>query len=188
MESHISELELTRDVLKQRMRYPGIDELPNLKKIAKTWILPTKLHLGPEASTFLTPTETSISTSLAPIFASLGTEEVLHLLKLEVRGGQERQLLYKFLDSGYRPSIILVKWSHDLDDHIPTAYCAGHLVNVGYTLVQLTEAYAMYIFTEETLYDICSMKTTNGIKNPFITAILNSIETNIPVTKQSNTE
>jgi len=187
LETHRTELELAKNVLKQRMKYPGIKESPVLEKIAKTWILPTKLHLGPEASTFLSPAESSISTYLEPIFTVLKSDPMIHLLKLEVKDGQERQFLYKFLDSGYRPSIILVKWSHDLDDHIPTAYCAGHLINTGYTLVQLIDQYAMYIFTEETLYDICSMKTTGGVKNPFITEILNSITLDTDM-KQINTE
>ena len=87
--------------------------------------------------------------------------------------GVERQFIYKFLDSGFRPSIILVKWSNDLDEHYATAHCGGHLVNSGYSLLSLENGYALYIFSEQTLYDICSMKTI-GMQNPIMASIVQS--------------
>jgi len=179
---HIKELTLVKDVLKQRMKYPGVKEDPALEKLAKTWILPTKICMGPCAETFLASSESSVRDSFEPLFKTLNNESsMIHILKLELSEGKERQVLYKFLDNGFRPSLVLVKWSHDLDDNIPTAHCAGHLLNSGYSLVALENDYALYMFSEQTLYDITSMKTI-GIKNPMMESILSSVSEYMKVT------
>ena len=175
MKEHSDVLELTQDVLKQRMKYPDIKERPDLVKIAKTWVLRTKVSLGPDATHFLQPNPEVVHDLLEPVFTSLEmSDKRIHVLKVEVEDGVERQILYKFLDSGFRPSLLLVKWSFDVDDHVSTAHCAGHLLNSGYSLVNLTNNYALYYFSDQTIYDLCSMKTI-GIKNPFMNTILESI-------------
>ncbi len=169
---HAESIQTTKDILKQRMKYPGVKENPDYEMIAKTWVLPGKVHSGPSASSLLVPSVNAIYTGLEAAFTSLEvTDPVIHLLKIEVSDGVERQFVYKFLDSGFRPSIILVKWSHDLDEHYATAHCAGHLVNSGYSLVAIENGYALYVFSEQTLYDICSMKTI-GMQNPIMTSIV----------------
>jgi hypothetical protein len=191
METHQCALELTQDVLKQRMKYPDIKEHPDLIKIAKTWVLRTKVSLGPDATHFLQPNPEAVHTLLEPVFTSLEIHEKrIHVLKVEVEDGAERQLLYKILDSGFRPSLLLVKWSFDLDDHIPTAHCSGHLLNSGYSLVSLSNNYALYYFSDQTIYDLCSMKTI-GIKNPFMNTILesvNNITKSVPSTVSTTKE
>jgi hypothetical protein len=188
MDTHIKVYEQTKDILKERMKYPGANEDPSITKIAKTWILPTKVHIGPEASTFLNHSESSVKTAFQPIFETLkNTDSKIHILKIEVSEGKERQLLFKFLDNGFRPSLILVKWSYDLDDHMSTAHSSGHLLNSGYSLVHLEGDYALYMFSEQVLYDTASMKTT-GLKNPMIENLLQSVSEHMKVTKESNPE
>ena len=183
---HTNTVQLTKDILKQRMKYPGVKENPDYEMIAKTWILPGKVHSGPTATSLLVPGEKAIYNSLESVFSSLLIKEpVIHLLKIEVSDGIERQFLYKFLDSGFRPSILLVKWSHDLDDHYATAHCGGHLINSGYSLLALENGYALYIFSEQTLYDVCSMKTI-GVQNPIMTSIVQSCSA-APHTKECAT-
>lgn len=169
------EIDRVKDILKQRTKYPGVKEDPELMAIAKTWIVPSKLSLGPDASQFLSTSETSMQDSLAPIFTQLqSSTSTIHYLKIEVANGAERQFVYKFLDCGFRPGLVCIKWSYDLDSHIPTANCAGHLLNSGYSLIGLTDTYALYYFTEQVLYDLCSVKTI-GFQNPFMKSILESI-------------
>lgn len=168
---------LTRDVLKQRMRHPGIKEDPALETIAKTWVLPAKVHDGPQAEEFLQADERAIFTSMQPVFKVLNKDDspVIHMLKLELANGVERQMMYKFLDSGFRPSILLVRWSHDIDEHIATAHCAGHVLNSGYSLFAYENGYALYVFTDQTLYDTCSLKTI-GYTNPILASIVSGIQ------------
>jgi hypothetical protein len=172
-----SALAETRDVLKQRMKYPNVKENPQLEQIAKTWILPTKLHKGPSVSQLLHPKAESIKTALAPFFTEIKAEQpVLHYLKIALESGATRQLLYKFLDDGFRPSLLCVKWEHDLDDHISTAHSVGHLLNVGYSQIYQNDAtgYALYTFSDQPLYDICSVKGIS-LTNPFLNSLLQSL-------------
>jgi len=169
-----SVFDTTKQILKERMKYPGVKENHELQKIAKTWILPAKLHIGPDASEFFSPCETAVNDALHPVFTTLeNTSSKVHVLKLEVGNGEERALVYKFLDSGFRPSLMLVKWSHDMDDHTPTAHCAGHLLNSGYSFLKFENEYALYIFTEQTLYDICSVKEP-CVQNIFMKELLSA--------------
>ena len=171
---HVYVMEQTRDILKQRLKYPDAKTNPEIEKIAKTWILPAKLNMGPSANDILGVSENSALEAFKPIFTQVGSEDsVIHILKIEVAGA-ERQLLYKILDNGLRPSLILVKWPNDIDDHIPTASCAGHMMNCGYSLIALNNGYALYFFNDQVLYDICSMKTVS-LKNPIMEAILQSV-------------
>jgi hypothetical protein len=175
LEEHTEAFEKTKLILKERMKYPGVKESPELEKIAKTWILPAKLTLGPEANSFLQQSEFSVNEALADVFSNLKMENPqIHVLKLEVKNGQERQFIYKFLDCGFRPSLLLVNWSYDLDDHIATAHCCGHLFNSGYCLVKQTDLYSLYMFQDQTLYDICSMKTVS-LTNPILNSVLASV-------------
>jgi hypothetical protein len=175
---HSTALTLTQDILKQRMKYPGVKENPVYEGIAKTWVLPNKLILGPSATEFLSPLEDAATRVLSPIFEKLKIDPIVHLLKLETGRGFERKLLYSILDGGFRPSLIMVKWSHDADDHIPTAHCAGHLLNSGYSLVQSVNDYSLYFFRDQVMYDICSMKTV-AMENPMMTELMTSVLTSL---------
>jgi len=182
LEENTTHLDKVKEVLKLRMKYPGVKEDPSLEKLAKTWILPNKVYMGPSAETFLAVSEFSVKDSFEPLFKTLNNESsMIHILKLELSEGKERTVLYKFLDNGFRPSLVLVKWSHDLDDNTSTAHCAGHLLNSGYSLVSLENGYALYMFSEQVLYDITSMKTI-GHKNPMMESILGSVSEYMKIT------
>jgi hypothetical protein len=166
---------LTGDVLKQRMKYPGVKEDPKLLQLAKTWVLPTKLSKMEQNDTVLTLSADDFADPFKSLFEQLKVEEQkIHVLKIELQKGLERQFVYKFLDAGFRPSVLLVKWTEDLDDNVSTAHCAGHLMNSGYALVNLEGQYALYMFRDQVLYDICSMKTVD-LKNPMIESLLESV-------------
>lgn len=168
-----TEIETTKEILKLRAKYPGVKDDPEALLVSKTWVLPNKLSMGPSASEFLTHTSADIQTAFEPVFERLKSEKMIHILKLELPDGLERRLVYQFMDSGFRPSLIMIKWGFDLDDHIPTAHCAGHLLNSGYALVSFQNGYALYMYTDESLYDICSMKTV-GLRNPILVELTNT--------------
>ena len=152
-ENFETKIQEIRDILKQRLRYPGINEKPELLKLAKIWILPNKIQLASKPQDFLT----SFKDSLVSKQAEYGFES-LSCVKFELSGGQERMIIYKMLDDGFRPSIIIVKWSEDLDSNYSTAYCAGHLVNSGYVMVDNKNGYALYFYTDASIYNTVSMK------------------------------
>lgn len=173
--SHKNEIEKTKDILKQRMKHPEVPGNEHLEAIAKTWILPQKLHLGVDASSFFQIMKDPIKMSLFPLFEQIQTNNIIQFLKIEVPNGMERRLLYSFLDEGFRPSLILVKWSGDLDNDVSVAHCAGHLLNSGYSLLHFENGYGLYSYCDQPLYDICSVKD-KGLQNPFLKAILSSVD------------
>ena len=172
-EHHSTTMNTVKQVLKDRLKYPNIKENPELLEIAKTWVLPNKLHIGPNVSTFTNPVENPVYAALAPLFGDLQLDPAIHYLKIEVPNGFERNLIYTVLDSGFRPSLLLVKWLNDIDEDNATAQCNGHLQNIGYRLISLQNGYALYYFTDQCLYDTCSFKSI-GLKNPMFESILDS--------------
>jgi len=167
-----------KDILTKRTGYPDIKENPEKLEISKTWILAKKVHEGPNALEFLNPKENSMKT---PLLQSIeantkDSDGTIQCLKIDVQEGLERQFVYRFLDDGFRPSLVLVRWSNDIDDHYPTAICVGHLLNCGYGHVRMGNNYSLYYFEDQPLYDICSMKTT-GSQNPIMRALLNITKT-----------
>jgi hypothetical protein len=184
---HKAEIEKTKDILKQRMKHSDVSGNTHLEGIAKTWILPQKLHLGIDANSFFQVMKDPIKTFMIPLFEQLQTDNVIQFLKIEVPDGMERRLLYSFLDEGFRPSMILVKWSGDLDSDISVAHCAGHLLNSGYSLLHSENGYALYSFRDQPLYDICSVKDV-GLENPFLKAILSSVGEQIKASTENQVQ
>jgi hypothetical protein len=150
IESKVQEI---RDVLKQRLRYPGINERQDLLKLAKIWILPNKIHTVSKPQEFLASFKDNLAQKQADY-----SFDTLSCVKIELSDGQERMIIYKMLDDGFRPSLIIVKWSEDLDTNYSTAYCAGHLVNSGYVMVDNKNGYALYFYTDASIYNTVSMK------------------------------
>lgn len=175
IDSMVADIEVGRDILKQRMKYPGVKENPELLKLAKTWVLPTKVHTGPTLNTLLTSDDKAFSTMLQPFFSKfkMATARV-GLVKIEINSDAERKIIYQLLDEGFRPSLVLVKWSHDVDEHYSTAYCAGHLHNSGYSLIALENDYFLYKFTDDVLYDTMSFKSVS-LENPILSNLSSQI-------------
>ena len=167
-----------KDILTKRTGYPDIKEHPEKLEIAKTWILAKKVHEGPNALEFLNPKENSMKISLLECIHSnvKDSDDTIQCLKIDVQDGLERQFVYRFLDDGFRPSLVIVRWSNDVDDHYSTAICAGHLLNCGYGHVRMENNYSLYLFEDQSLYDICSMKTL-GSQNPIMLTLLNGTNT-----------
>jgi len=157
-----TKLQVVRNVLKQRLRYPDINDQPDLLKFAKIWILPSKIHLTNPPSAFLSSFKDSIKTSQTEY-----NFDTLSCVKFELKDGAERMMIYKMIDDGFRPSLVIVKWSKDLDEDYATAYCAGHLVNSGYVLVDSKNGYSLYFYSNFCLYDTVSMKEI-CYGNPFV--------------------
>jgi hypothetical protein len=174
-DSMVADIEIGKDILKQRMKYPGVKENPELLKLAKTWVLPTKVHTGPNLNTLLTSDEKAFSTMLQPFFSKFKmASNRIGLVKIEINSDAERKIIYQLLDEGFRPSLLLVKWSHDVDEHYSTAYCAGHLHNSGYSLIALENDYFLYKFTDDVLYDTMSYKTVS-LNNPILSNLSSQI-------------
>ncbi len=158
------DLQTHKDILKQRLKYPGVQDNEEYMRTAKIWILPTKVHTAPPPSELIQ----SISSNLPD------KNLVLSFVKVELSDGKERAFLYKMIDDGQLPSLLCIRWSNDVDDHYPTAFCAGHLTNLGYAHLRTTNGYSLYYNTDNCIYDTVSFKETY-IDNPMIQQIVNAL-------------
>ena len=174
--SVFTDLSECKDILKMRMRYPGVKDDPEKLAIAKTWVLPTKIHNGPVLSSLLTSESvTPFMDALNPYFETLKVaNKKVGLLKVDIDSGLERRVVYQILDEGFRPSLMLIKWSNDVDTDYSTANCAGHIHNCGYSLAKVENGFYLYYFSDQVMYDIASWKT-EGYQNPVMRTLIQQI-------------
>jgi len=136
--------------LKARAIAPENASLTWLEGIQKRWILPRNLVVK------RTPLEWSTLTNEA---ATLEGNRV-DMLKIEGSQEEERSILYSLLDGGFRPGVVLVRYTYDPDENVPSMLVAGHLQMTGYRLVECTGLWFLYIYEDMCFYDSCSWRST----------------------------
>jgi len=82
------------------------------------------------------------------------------MLKIEGSQEEERSILYSLLDGGFRPGVVLVRYTYDPDENVPSMLVAGHLQMTGYRLVECTGLWFLYIYEDMCFYDSCSWRST----------------------------
>jgi hypothetical protein len=102
----------------------------------------------------------------------------LDILKIDFKDGLERPILFAALEAGFRPGLILVKWSKMPNMDVPTSLCAGHLQNCGYQLINKFENKFAYYYTESDLYMTCSWEETNCV-NPMVKDLVDSVRNSL---------
>jgi len=99
--------------------------------------------------------------------------DVLKIDTTQSAPGVEIPLLYSILSSGYRPSVVMIKWSKMPDVDLSTTISAGHLQCSGYSLLEVLEDKFLYYFNDSNLYEVCSWEertSMNPIANEIIKA------------------
>jgi len=112
-------------------------------------------------------------TSLMKIKDDSNRIDILKIDTANSAPGLERGVLGAVLNAGYRPALILVRWSSMPDVELSTTLAAGHLQNSGYSLLGKVDNKFLYYFTDEDLYQLCSWEgivATNPIVTEVVTA------------------
>lgn len=149
--------ETIKQTLKNRKIADEDKEKTWIQGLEKKWILPKNIIVK----------NTSIDwNTLNAELVSL-PENRCDLLKIEGTYGNERMLLYSMLESGYRPGILLVKYTEDPDANVPAMLVAGHLQMSGYKLAEASNNWFLYLYTDLCLYDSCSWRNTK-VQNPVV--------------------
>ena len=126
-----------------------------LEGIQKRWILPRNLIIKRTALEWST---------LAKEAAAIEGNRV-DMLKIEGSQEEERAILYSLTDGGFRPGVLLVRYTYDPDENVPSMLVAGHLQMIGYRLVECKGPWFLYLFEDTCFYDSCSWRTTT-CQNP----------------------
>jgi hypothetical protein len=105
--------------------------------------------------------------------SGLNEEETrIDLLKIDL-AGSEADILHYILQEGFRPSMILVRWSARPDFSLQVTNAAANLQMIGYKLMQTIDNKYLYYFTDKNFFEICSWEDTN-VDNPLIHTLMNT--------------
>jgi hypothetical protein len=99
--------------------------------------------------------------------------------------GLEVSILSAIMSAGFRPSLILVRWTKMPDVELSATLAAGHLQNCGYSLIGKQGDKFLYYFTDEDLYQICSWEGI-VVNNPIVTEIIKASKTPTLMAKGQN--
>ena len=151
----VAKWETIKTVLKNRKIADEDKDKLWLQGLVKKWILPKNLLVKKQAIEWNT-LKTEVETQ---------SENRLDILKIEGSNDAEHMLLYSMLESGYRPGIVLVRYTEDPDANVPSMLVAGHLQMSGYKLAEVTDKWFLYLYTDVCLYESCSWRNTKT-QNP----------------------
>ena len=173
-----------KNVLTERKR--GENSSAFTEHVDSKWILPKNLRAldslpwwekgTVDISGRVVPTE-KFDTMVTSICAGMKLKDAakrIDLLKVDTCSfapGLEVPLLNCLLADGYRPSILVVKWSAMPDVDLRTTITAGHLQNCGYALFSSLENKFLYYYTDENIYETCSWEKRTDI-NPIVDAVM----------------
>lgn len=181
-----------RTILKERKRDPSASSFTEL--VDNKWILPKNLRIldslpwwnnGTIDMSGEVVTTQKVDTLVESICSAMKLKDgakridVVKIDTTHFAAGMEIPILNSIISAGYRPSVILVKWSvmPDLDLSITTA--AGHLQCSGYSLLNVFEDKFLYYYNDDNLYEICSWEqptSMNPIAQEIIKAVTSSIK------------
>jgi hypothetical protein len=149
--------EVVKNTLKNRKLAEEDKEKAWLQGMEKKWILPKNV--------LVKRTDFAWNT-LRDEVAAL-TENRCDLLKIEGVNDVERVILYSALDTGFRPGIVLIRYTEDPDANVPSMLVAGHLQMAGYKLLEVSNNWFLYVYNDMCLYDSCSWRNTK-VQNPIV--------------------
>lgn len=141
--------------LKARGIAPEHANLAWLEGIQKRWILPRNIIIK----------RTALEWSTLATEATAIEGNRVDILKIEGSQEEERAILYSLTDGGFRPGVVLVRFTYDPDENVPSMLVAGHLQMIGYRLVECKGPWFLYLFEDNCFYDSCSWRTTT-CQNP----------------------
>jgi len=173
-------------VLKERKRDPSASSFT--ENVDTKWILPKNIRIvdslpwwnnGTIDISGGTLSTQKLDTAIASMCSAMKLKDgakridVLKIDTTQSAPGMEIPILNCIISAGYRPSVVLVKWSAMPDIDLTTTIAAGHLQCSGYSLVNVFEDKFLYYFNDDNLYEICSWEkctSMNPIANEIIKA------------------
>lgn len=144
-------------VVKNRKLSPEDETKEWLKGMEKKWILPKNLVMKEVAFDWKT-IENEVKSSGEPR---------CDLLKIEGEDEVEHMLLASTLTAGFRPGLLLVRYTEDPDANVPSMMTAGNLHMAGYKLLAVEGRWFLYVYTDVCLYESVSFRNTK-VQNPVV--------------------
>jgi hypothetical protein len=183
-------------ILKERKR-DAATATPFSAEAETKWILPKNVRLQESVpwwengtvdisgSVSRTQCVRDLTVSIASAMKLKDNANRIDILKIDTTNsapGFEKGLLAAILSAGFRPGVIMVKWTQMPDVDLSTTLAAGHLQNSGYSLLKKVDNKFLYFFTDDDLYQLCSWEGI-VVTNPIVTEVVTA--TKAPVVARS---
>lgn len=176
-----------KEILKTRKTTDSTSEFA--KTAQKKWVLPRNIHIKESFPTsfhgsidlFGSQVKTeNITDSIIEYSKTIGLEEPrLDIMKIE-DCPLEADIIHSLIQSGFRPSILLVCWNETPDMNTCSMISAGNLQMVGYSLVAKQDNKFLYYYTDVNFYESCSWEEpSKNLQNPLIQNIVKTIYPNV---------
>jgi len=149
--------ETIRNTLKNRKIAEEDKDKAWLRGLEKKWILPKNILVKNQPVEWNT-LKNEVDSQ---------TENRCDIFKVEGSNDSEHMVLYSMLESGYRPGVVLVRYTEDPDANVPSMLVAGHLQMSGYKLAEISNNWFLYLYTDLCAYESCSFRNTKT-QNPIV--------------------
>ena len=157
------------EILKARARTEVTSKFSFSKGTEEKWILPKNIKIRESVpywskGTIVTESGEILQTENAYDWADVLCKEInvknaevrVDVLKMALPYELETPILYSLLSAGFRPGLIIIRWSKRPDTDVSTTLLAGHLQTMGYQLISKYEDKFLYIFNDRDWYMTCS--------------------------------
>lgn len=168
-----------KDILKTRKAKEETSSFA--KEALKKWVLPRNIHVDGtlpfiHEGELMIGGEKVITSNLKEKIEDISekfgfpkTEAHIDFLKIDVPE-KENLVLSAVLNARFRPSLLLIRWSHMPDEDMNTMLQAAHLQTLGYRLLGNEGSKFLYYYTDVNYYESCSWQIV-GPTNPLISEI-----------------
>lgn len=172
------------DQIKESLKTRKItDDTPAfVKEGLKKWVLARNInsfhtHLGHYNGLIEDTPVTSFMDAVTSACKQVGLSEEearIDFLKIDLKE-QEPDLIHYCMQQGFRPSLILVRWSTSPDASHQSTIAAATLQMLGYRILEKIGNKYLYYFTDINYYETCSWEKVN-VDNPLIDTVVDSLK------------
>lgn len=174
-----------KEILKSRKPSETTSEFA--KVASRKWVLPKNLHIqegipseynGSLELDGKTYTTKGWYALVKDYCMSMGIpEENVHIDLLKVDTcSYESVVLNGLIQSGFRPSLLLINWVNTPDTNLQSLLLAANIQMIGYSLIGKEGSRFLYYYTDVNYYETTSWETVSKkMENPLISNLLRSV-------------
>jgi hypothetical protein len=97
----------------------------------------------------------------------------IDLLNVQLYNELELSFMFSLLNNCYRPGLIIINYTNKPDSNLLSTQLAGHLQNIGYSLIAKEDHKFLYLYNDKNVYEFCSYENKT-VDNPLTYEFLKS--------------
>jgi hypothetical protein len=180
-DKHLENWNKVSEILKTRKQTEESD-CSFTSEVVNKWVLPKNIRISKKLPYFFNGTIELSGNIIETVQLNSYVESIcsdmninaenarVDILNIQLENQLEQSVLYSFLNNCYRPGFIVVNYTHTPDSHLLSTMVAGHLQNVGYTLIGTEGSKFLYVFNDKNAYEYASYEQ-KYVDNPLVEEI-----------------